>query len=218
MKSEFWLARWERQEIGFHQDEINPYLIQYQDCLCLTDNAEVFVPMCGKTRDMIWLREQRCKVLGVELSDIAARDFFTENDLLPQSTSTQHFEILAADDIRLLCGDYFALSRNELENVTAVFDRASLVALPVDMRERYAMHMVSILAPGAKILLVAFDYPQSEMTGPPFAVSPDEVEALYGRHADISLLDTHDVLEQNPPFKGRGLSQLHEHIFLLTIR
>ena len=218
MKNEFWLERWERQELGFHQDEINPYLIRYRDSLCLADNAEIFVPMCGKSRDMIWLREQGYRVLGVELSDIAVRDFFIENDLLPQRTSSQHFEILDANDIRLLCGDYFAVPRNALENVTAVFDRASMVALPVDMRERYAMHMVSLLAPGTKILLVAFDYPQSEMNGPPFAVSPDEVEALYGSHADISLLGTHDVLEQNPHFKSRGLSWLHEHIILLTLR
>ncbi|MDX8385399.1 MAG: thiopurine S-methyltransferase [Gallionella sp.] len=218
MNNEFWLERWERQELGFHQDEINQYLIRYWDSLCLTGNTEIFVPMCGKSQDMIWLNEQGCKVLGVELSDIAVRDFFTENDLLPQRTSSQYFEVLEANDIRLFRGDYFALSMNELEKVTAVFDRASLVALPVDMRERYAMHMVSILAPRTKILLVAFDYPQSEMTGPPFAVSPGEVETLYGSHAEISLLDTHDVLEQNPRFKGMGLSRLHEHIFLLTLR
>ena len=218
MKREFWLERWERQELGFHQGDINPYLSRYWGSLCPADNAQVFVPMCGKSRDMIWLRKQGCNVLGVELSGIAVHDFFIENELLPQRISSHHFEILEANSIRLFCGDYFVLSKNDLEKVTAVFDRGSMVALPVDMRERYAKHMVSILAPKAKILLVAFDYPQSEMNGPPFAVSPDEVEALYGRYADISLLGTYDVLEQYTPFKESGLSQLHENIYLLTLR
>ncbi len=29
MDKDFWLERWERKEIGFHQNEINPYLLQY---------------------------------------------------------------------------------------------------------------------------------------------------------------------------------------------
>ena len=65
---------------------------------------------------------------------------------------------------------------------------------------------------------MTFDYPQEEMEGPPFAVSAEEVRALYGRYAEIRLLKQEDVLEQNPRFKQRGMTRMDESIFLLTLR
>lgn len=188
MKKEFWLERWERAEIGFHQDEINPYLLRYAQTLGLAQGGEVFVPLCGKSLDMVWLRQQGCTVLGVELSSIAVRDFFRENGLAPAHTNSGKFECCEAEGIRILCGDFFDLSKADMTNVNVVYDRASLVALPPEMRESYARHLAEVLPPATKILLVTFDYPQAEMQGPPFAVSVNEVDALYGKHAEIRLL------------------------------
>jgi len=218
MKKEFWLERWERSEIGFHQDEINPYLLRYWQELPASRGGEVFVPLCGKSLDMVWLRQQGCTVLGVELSSIAVQDFFKENGQSPAHAISGKFESCEADGIRILCGDFFDLGKEDLANVSAVYDRASLVALPSDMRERYARHLVDILPPATQILLVTFDYPQAEMQGPPFAVSVSEVEALYGKYADIRLLAQEDALAQNPRFKQRGVSRMVESIFLLTLR
>ena len=218
MEKNFWLERWEREEIGFHQNEINPYLRQYWQELPLAHGSEVFVPLCGKSRDMLWLREQGHSVLGVELSAIAAQAFFKENDCAPQHVTGGKFERYETDGMRILCGDFFDLGKDDLAQVGAVYDRASLVALPPEMRERYARHLVSILPPATPILLVAFDYPQAEMPGPPFAVSVNEVESLYREHAEIRLLAQLDVLAQNPRFQERGLSRLQENIFLLTLR
>ncbi len=218
MKKEFWLERWERSEIGFHQDEINPFLLQYWPELNHSGEGEVFVPLCGKSLDMVWLRQQGCSVLGVELSAIAVQDFFRENGHAPAHVKRGKFESCEADGIRILCGDFFDLTREDLVKVSAVYDRASLVALPPDMRERYARHLVDILPPAARILLVTFDYPQKEMDGPPFAVPVMEVERLYGKYADVRLLAQQDVLAQNPRFAQRGVSRLGESIFLLTLR
>ena len=55
-------------------------------------------------------------------------------------------------------------------------------------------------------------------SGPPFAVSVNEVESLYREHAKIRLLTQRDVLAQNPRFRERGLGRLQENIFLLTLR
>ncbi|WP_435626502.1 thiopurine S-methyltransferase [Candidatus Ferrigenium straubiae] len=217
MEKNFWLERWERKETGFHQDEINPYLREHWPELRLARSSKVFVPLCGKSRDMLWLREQGHAVLGVELSPLAAQAFFEENGLSPQRTRGERFDSHEADGIRILCGDFFDLDRDDLAGVKAVYDRASLIALPPEMRERYARHLVSILPPAAQILLVTLDYPQAEMSGPPFAVSVDEVNALYRDHAGIRLLAQLDVLAQNPRFRERGLSRLQENIFLLTL-
>ena len=140
MKKDFWLERWERAEIGFHQDEINPYLRQFWQALQLARGGEVFVPLCGKSRDMVWLREQGVFVLGVELSPIAVQEFFAEQGQIPQQVRSEKFASTLADGICLACGDFFDLSKADLAQVGAVYDRASLVALPPEMRERYARH------------------------------------------------------------------------------
>jgi thiopurine S-methyltransferase len=217
MKKEFWLERWDKKEIGFHQNEVNPYLLQHWQDLPPSKNKEVFVPLCGKSLDMLWLRDQGFLVHGVELSAIAAQSFFQESGLIPEQNSNNKFECYNASGIRILCGDFFDLEKADLANVQKVYDRASLVALPPELRERYVRHLVSILQPGSQILLLTFDYPQSEMSGPPFAVSLEEVKDLYNKQAEIAVLAQHDVLAQMPGFQKRGLSRLHENVILITL-
>jgi thiopurine S-methyltransferase len=216
MKKEFWLERWERQEIGFHQDEVNAHLISYREALDPAPGSTVFVPLCGKSRDMLWLREQGHPVIGVELSPIAVEAFFVENGYTPNTSMLRNFRQCEADGIRILCGDFFDLTADDLEGVATVYDRASLVALPPEMRQKYANHLLDILRPEAKILLITFEYDQAAMSGPPFAVTPEEVYALYGKRAKVEKLETFDILEDTPRFKARGLSRLHENIFIVT--
>jgi thiopurine S-methyltransferase len=218
MKKEFWLERWERGETGFHQDEINPYLSQYWKELHGARESEVFVPLCGKSSDMLWLRRQGHPVLGVELSAIAVQAFFEENGCRPNRQASGKFDRYEADGIRILCGDFFDLNKADVANVRMVYDRASLIALPPEMRERYALHLVSILPPKTEILLITYDYSQSEMGGPPFAVSAGEVETLYREHAEVRLLTQLDALPQNRRLRERGLSRLVENVFLLTMK
>jgi thiopurine S-methyltransferase len=217
MKKDFWLERWKQEEIGFHQNEVNPYLRKYWPELHLAHDSLVFVPLCGKSGDMQWLSEQGHPVLGVELSNLAVQAFFRENGHLPQHFTYKKFDCYEANNIRILCGDFFDVSKDQLVNVTGVYDRASLIALPPEMRSSYVRHLVSIVAPATQVLLITVDYPQSEMQGPPFSVSAGEVETLYREHAQVRLLAQADVLMQNPRFQDRGLSSLQENIFLLTL-
>ena len=158
MKKDFWLERWERGETGFHQNEINPYLIRYWQNLHPTHGSKVFVPLCGKTKDMIWLRQQGHLVIGVELSAIAAQDFFAELGNIPHKSESAKFHQYEADGVLVLCGDFFDIGKDDIAGVGLVYDRASLVALPPEMRERYVRHLVGILQPATKILLITFDY------------------------------------------------------------
>lgn len=218
MKKDFWIERWEREEIGFHQSEVNPHLRQYWQALNLAPNSEVFVPLCGKSIDMLWLRNQGHSVLGVELSDLAVQAFFKENGYTPHHVAHEKFNVYEANGIRILCGDFFDLGKKYLAKITAVYDRASMIALPPEMRERYVNHLVSIAPPATKILLITFDYAQAEMSGPPFSVSAGEVKSLYGKHAEVRLLAELDALPQNPRFEERGLSRLQENVYLVTLR
>ncbi|MXS82432.1 thiopurine S-methyltransferase [Nitrosomonas oligotropha] len=211
----YWLERWERNDTGFHQNGTNPYLLEFWHTLQLSRDSTIFVPLCGKSQDMLWLRQQGHAVRGVELSTTAAQAFFSENALTAQSHSHGRFMRWEADDIAILCGDFFDLSTEDMRNVSAVYDRAALIALPPDLRKRYVEHLLRIVPANTQILLIKLDYPQYEMTGPPFAVSLHEVTSLFRAHAGITLLSQHNVLAQNPRFSERGVSRLEESAVLL---
>jgi thiopurine S-methyltransferase len=216
LDSDFWHRRWRKNEIAFHQESGNPHLREFWEKLGLTGRRHVFVPLCGKSRDMIWLARQGHMVLGVEISAIAVRDFFREHDWLAEHSSAGAFERWESSGIRLLCGDFFALQPSDLSGVDAVYDRASLIALPPPLRARYAEHLRAILPPTTPVLLVTLEYPQQLMQGPPFSVHEEEIHALYGGRYAIQRLKTHNALADNPRFQNRGLPHLLEKVFFLT--
>jgi thiopurine S-methyltransferase len=216
MHTDFWHERWQNKQIGFHQSEINLHLQQFWPALDGAGGGRVFVPLCGKSRDMLWLRAQGLDVVGIELSPSAVQAFFSENSLPVKISSNDRFSLFESDRIRIYCGDFFDLAATDLAGVNAVYDRASLIALPPEMRTAYADHMNELLGPGTKTLLIAFEYPQHEMAGPPFSVREKEVRELYGGHSAIEVLHLADILDQEPRFRDKGLTSLQEKIYALT--
>ena len=212
----FWHDRWQKNAIGFHQEEINPQLQEFWPGLKLPPSSAVFVPLCGKSRDMLWLHERGHEVIGVEISAIAARDFFAENNLMPKVTTRGRFEHWECERLKILVGDFFEMETSHLSEVTGVYDRASLIALPPVMRKRYAEHLATIVPKAAEILLVTLEYPEAQMQGPPFPVSEAEVRQLYEPHYRVAPLHAKDVLAENPKFRERGLSALTERVYRLT--
>jgi thiopurine S-methyltransferase len=130
MEEEFWLERWDRGQIGFHQREVNPDLRRSWPDLGLAPGDPVFVPLCGKSRDMGWLRSQGHPVLGVELSPRAVSDFFSESGLEPEWRRHRKLRVAEAGGVRIHQGDFFDLTAEDLAGVGAVYDRAALIALP----------------------------------------------------------------------------------------
>ena len=216
MNPEFWHARWHQGEIGWHQDEINVHLQEQWSRLGVSPGARVFVPLCGKTLDLLWLAGQGHRVLGVEISVLAVDAFFVDNGLIPEIAEEPPFLRYRVDELEILCGDFFHLTPAHLGGVTAVFDRASLIAMPPEMRPGYAEHLRSILQPESKVLLVTLEYDQMEMSGPPFSVQDDEVSGLLGEGFRIARLADLDVLAENERFRQRGLTRLSERVYALT--
>lgn len=218
MEPSFWHARWQANEIGFHQTDINPHLQAYWPDVRAEPNGCVFVPLCGKSRDMLWLAGQGQRVLGVEVSPIAVAAFFEENALAFTARGDARFVCRHAGEITLLEGDFFDLTGADLDGITAVYDRASLIALPPPLRRRYAEHMAMLLSPGTPVLLITLDYPPREMDGPPFAVSAAEVETLFTSTFHTEPLGSRDILAENPRFQVRGLTRLDEQVYRLVRR
>src|SRR5574343_966031 len=209
MDASFWHAKWEKSEIGFHQDDFNPLLLDHVGALSLAPGSRVFVPLCGKTRDILWLLQSGYRVVGAELSRLAVEQLFAEMDLAPSITQAGQLTHFAAEDIDIYVGDIFELSAAQLGQVDAVYDRAALVALPAAMRQRYAEHLAAITG-RARQLLIAYDYDQSLQNGPPFAVGAAEVRSLYGRYFQPTRLASVEVVGGL-----RGKCPATEHVWLL---
>lgn len=215
MEASFWEARWRKNQIGFHSSEINPMLIAYLYTLNLRHGDTVLVPMCGKSLDILYLCNQGFRVIGVELSELAARAFFAENNIAVTESSSGQFLQFESEGITIFCGDIFHLRSHHIADAVASYDRAALVALPPEMRRRYADHVSHILPASFNTLLITFEYPQHEMPGPPFSVEETEVRELFNDWGSVELLHTADILPENARFQERGMTVLLEKVFLL---
>lgn len=118
-----------------------------------------------------------------------------------------------AGAVEIYCGDFFALTAQQLGDCQAFYDRAALIALPDEMRVRYAAHLSVILPAASQGLLVTLDYEQAQMQGPPFAVSDGEVQQLFAGEWRIEALECGDALDEK--FRQRGLQRLDERVYRL---
>lgn len=215
MEASDWLDRWEQNRIGFHQPGVSAYLQQYLPEIDLKPGATIFLPLCGKAHDIAWIALQGFQVVGVELSGIAVKAFFSEQGLSRQQSESGRFLLSKSGAISIYQGDYFDFPEEVLTECKLVYDRASLIAFAQSDRARYCEYMRSIIPPQTEILLITLEYDQSQMEGPPFAVPRNEVEELYQSHYQIEVLVQNDVLDERPRWREQGLSALTETVFRL---
>jgi len=192
MEAHFWHEKWQNREIAFHEGEPNALMVKHFSALALKPNSNIFVPLCGKTRDIAWLLKQGFKVTGVELNETAIRELFEELGLEPYIKEVGSLLHYSAPNISIFVGDIFRLNQQHLNAIDATYDRAALVALPEDLRKRYTKHLISISG-GAKQLVITFEYDQEQMDGPPFAISHKKIHDYYDSIYDLEKLETKDV-------------------------
>ena len=209
MDASFWRQRWEKNEIGFHESKANPLLVTHFHELSVGKGRRVFVPLCGKTLDISWLLSRGYRVAGAELSQLAIEQLFIELGMQPDIENVGSIERWSANNLDLFVGDIFTVSRLMLGQVDAVYDRAALVALPEDMRKRYAAHLLEITGKAPQ-LLISYEYDQSLMEGPPFSVSNEEVRRHYASTYTLTLLAGTEV---QGGLKGKAPAK--ENVWLL---
>ena len=188
LDEQYWNRRWEERRIGFHQDEINPYLLKFWPTMKVPQEARVLVPLCGKSRDMCWLAEQGHRVTGVEFSQQAVKEYFDargETPMVSQNNAHMCFSCEGRIDVQV--GDFLTYQPNHLFD--AFYDRAALVAMSPDMRERYIKQLMKMMKPQSQGLLVSLEILDESHQGPPFSVQQDIVEKLLSKHGSIEVLD-----------------------------
>lgn len=209
---EFWHSKWASNKIGFHLEDVNPLLVKYWEKVNADRGTKVFVPLCGKSEDLVWLASQHDTVQGVELSEIAVRSFFAEHFYTPLVTRLPgNHELYQFDELNIYTGDFFTAP---IEAYDVVYDRAALVALPEDMRHEYVERIKSFITDGGRILLVTLDYVQSEMVGPPFSVTETEVRQLFGG-CSVNRLLRDEASSDHPKITKKGLSRFAEEVWLI---
>jgi thiopurine S-methyltransferase len=209
MDAGFWQRRWHKNEIAFHEKRANPMLLKHFSTLSLQEGQRVFVPLCGKTLDIAWLLANNFRVVGAELIPLATQQLFAELGVQPTITDAGTLKRYSSEHIDIFVGDIFALDAAALGHVDAVYDRAALVALPDEMRTRYAAHLMTITHKAPQ-LLICYEYDQSTQAGPPFSVSAEEVQQHYRAHYTITSLETVDVVGGL-----KGLSPAKESVWWL---
>lgn len=193
MKQSFWHACWEKNSLGFHQETVHPFISQHIIPHITANNRHhklsqitpsehglqsVFVPLCGKSNDLVALSAY-FNVVGVELSPIACNDFFKEKSLSVVPVRKSRFYDYCHENISILQGDIFELTLADVAPCHYIYDRAALVAFPVHMQVQYAAHLATFISNGAHLYLVSVEYSEDQIEGPPFSLNQQSIERLF---------------------------------------
>ena len=210
MPANFWETAWAERRIGFHQPEVNADLASAAHWFLDDRPLRVFVPLCGKTVDMTWMAAMGHEVVGVELTEQGVAEFFADQGLTPSIASRGRFTAYRAGRITLLRGDVFDLPTAGEAPFDRIWDRAAMVALPPELRPPYQALLSALVTEGATMLLQVLEYDSTRMQGPPFTISPAEVEAAFFR-VPIYLLDRADQMDDR--WRERGHTWMTRHLY-----
>ncbi|OCQ22149.1 hypothetical protein A7985_10190 [Pseudoalteromonas luteoviolacea] len=209
MKASFWFEKWQARDIAFHEGKVNKLLEKHIDTLKLRDGSHVFVPLCGKTKDIAWLLHKGYKVTGAELSEEAVKELFEELHVEPLVDNFLGFKVYKSLNLTVYVGDYFNLTTAHVHSVDAVYDRAAFIALPASMLRNYSRKLMA-LSQTAPQLLVGYRYDQSLVPGPPFSIDEITIGKYYRPDYQLTCLDSVDSGE-----KIKGIAPAFEDCWLL---
>ncbi len=220
MQHDFWHDAWSNSaarsaEPGWQQKEVNPHLTKHWKSSGAIAGEAVFVPLCGRSHDMRWLHDYGHHVIGIDLSVSALEEFCKQQSIDATCERDGDLTVFRAPGFTLYAGDFFKLQASHISQVSRVFDRAALIALPPEMRKPYAQHLRSILPGGSEIFLITIAYDQSQMNGPPFSVPETEVLDHYSDGFEIEVMQSASGPDQLGNLEQRGLKTLTEACFLL---
>ncbi len=209
----FWLKTWQdEQQYGFHEQQVNPLLARFWPTINTLSGGRVLVPLCGKTLDMLWLAEQGFQVIGVELSPIAVKAFYKENGLKAKKKRIGNFVRWSSGSITIWCGDFFALSKQKIGKIDAVFDRAALSAMPEDSQEIYLQQLLALLNRDTCLLLLTLEDIEEHAPKARQAIDP-ALKLLCSERFAVRLL--HSEIASGFEQQSASLLTVHARAYML---
>lgn len=207
MEDIFWFDSWElnRNHTGFRRQDIHPYAVKHLSPFSL-EGKSVFVPLCGKSLDLLYFSHFAFRVVGVDISEKTVKQFFEENQRAYKRIGNR----FVSGNITIFCCDFFSLTPDELGPVDIVYDRASLTALPPALRMHYRQVLEQLTPVGALNFLNTPEAP-TKSAGFFYGIGSHEIAAYYPNyvidHVERPTLSSHDTL--------RSQSFPPEHAFLM---
>jgi thiopurine S-methyltransferase len=214
-QNSYWLELWQLNNIHFHEKEGTPFVINHFKPLNLKPDATVFVPLCGKSKDLLWLMKQGHQVIGIELSQIACNDFFEELNIKPTIHQNESFTIYQYNNLTIFCGDLFNLKKSYLPKIDMVYDCKALIALPPATRKQYVDHLIKCLGHDITILLLSLES-HDAISGPPFVVTREEINQLYSPYFNIQELERKVDINIKNHLVQKGFTEKTDVVYLLT--
>jgi SAM-dependent methyltransferase len=159
-----WDELYHRGETPWEKGEPHPALLDF-----LAENGpltgEIFVPGCGSGHDVRALSTKANHVVGV---DIATRAIAKAQARRPIANE------------EYLLADLFELPAEFDHRFDWVFEHTCFCALDPATRRQYVDTIVRLLKPSGRLLAIFFINPDHDEEGPPYRVSPVELEEFFG--------------------------------------
>ena len=185
MRPNYWANSWDQGGIKtcFHIPHVHPFIPKHITPDYLRDK-HVLVPLCGKSVDLFYFSKYARSVTGIELVKKAVEQFFDDNQISAKRVG----DVYRYNNIEIINRDIFTIEKRNLADISVIYDRASLIAFPPDMRAGYIQKMKELLPVGGSQFINTLEY-GPHRDGPPFSVSPDDITDYYGASHKISQLE-----------------------------
>jgi len=135
--------------------------------IALWGKGPVLVPGCGFGHDVRALAEAGVSVIGLDIAETAVE----KARLIPSATA-EVYEV----------GDFLSPSWREGRRFSGIWEHTCFCAIDPALRETYAQAAADLLGPGgvfAGVFYLTPHEPGEDGAGPPFAVSTEEIDALF---------------------------------------
>lgn len=210
---EYWRERWATGAYGWQEKNGNQALLWKHFAQIAKDafpgkamkDLKVFVPLCGKSKDILNFHSLGCTVVGIEFVEQPIREFFAENSI----KNVVEKKFTKSEDGRIMIGhgDLFEMEDSlPFSDFDMIWDRAALDILNEKDLVRYSTMMKKLLAKDGVYLLIAPNYDRSEYNGPPLALGPEQLETYYGSAMSVQTIDSVDCLAEGSPVRQRFIS------------
>lgn len=213
--NQYWLDRWQNNDVDFCQESPNEFLVKHFSRLNINSSSVCLVPMCGCSIDMLYFLSKGVKVVGIELSEKAVLSFFSQNNIKYEIIEESDYKCYKGNDIEIYVTDIFNLPKiaKNLPDFDIWYDRGAYIALPEDIRARYAKMMLQVCSDNTQILLLVMEHDKKSQT-PPYSVTQAELIKNFSPNIEFELIDSKQR-ENIPDYrKDEGMTEQYYTAYL----